>query len=658
MSIISTLDLVGLLAAFFSCFFLFTPLRKNISKEEKVIIALACIITAVVNGYNFWSWFGEDATAIIQENWGDYLQILQPAIWGVFFYVVVQIAQRKELEESRRGLRSIIENMPVILQAFDDNGNILAWNKKAEEASGRSFEAIKKDRNALHKVFPNKTDREKLISECENSGGDYENRVRTMQGAHGLRKISWSNISKRFPIPGWSNWGVGLDITEQLMAQHELERMATYDELTQLPNRTLLRDRLQHALRSSKRNKQMGALLMLDLDHFKMVNDQYGHPVGDKLLQSVGDRISRRIKSTDTIARFSGDEFVILLDRIRDFGEAATIAERVLNCLSAPSFELNGNKVHINASIGITVFPDDNDCADELIKNMDLALYAAKESGRNSYQFYSKKMHKKLRQQHRISEQLRNAIEENKLTLHYQPQISILGERLSGAEALVRWPSFENGSMSPAVFVPIAENTGLMPAMGSWIIESAFSQAGKWKSNAVNFPIAINLSVLQFYQNNLLEFLDEKIEQYNITPSLIDFEITESAVMRNADSAIETMRSLNKRGFSISLDDFGTGYSSLSYLKKFPVNKLKIDQSFVKNLNTSKKDAAIVNAIIQLGHSLDLKVIAEGVETKSQLQKLGNSGCDEVQGFYYSKPLSAAEFDSYITSSKYERSMG
>ncbi|HSX85088.1 MAG TPA: EAL domain-containing protein, partial [Cellvibrio sp.] len=640
MLMISLLDGIGMLAALGAAVLMLTSWRQRLATEEKWLIALIGCITAVVNGISFWSWLGLGVHMDIEENLGDYLQILQPMLWGMFFYVVVQSVQRRTLEKSRQQMRDLVENMPVILHAYDAEGRILAWNRHAEQVSGFSKEEVMGNNAALPRMFPDAEYREQLLQECRNGGASYQHRIRPLLSKqHYEHQVAWYNISQTVPINGWANWGIGLDMTEQMVAQKELEHMATHDELTSLPNRALLRDRLSHALTDVRRNNRRGALLLLDLDHFKMVNDSHGHPVGDQLLREVGTRLSGCLKATDTLARLGGDEFVILLERIERPEEAALVAQRLLNALVNKPFFLFGNEIRVRTSIGITVFPDDDVRLDELMKNVDLALYAAKQGGRNGYHFYSRVMHNKLRWQHRVSEKLRSALESESFSLHYQPQISVDNRAVVGVEALLRWNAFDEVPLSPAAFIPIAENMGLMPSLGKWVVEAACRQAAVWQGRFAKMPVAINLSSIQLYQPDLVENLLAVMREQNVDPENIEFEITESAVMRNMDNAIATMRRLRQEGFHISLDDFGTGYSSLSYLKRFPVGKLKIDQSFVKGIETDPVDAAIVRSVINLGHSLNMKVLAEGVETQGQLERLGEEGCDYIQGFYYSRPL-------------------
>ena len=649
---ISLLDGVGTLAALGAAILMLVFWRQRLAVEERWLIGLIGCATAVVNGMSFWSWLGLDIDMDKEENLGDYLQILQPILWGMFFYVVVQAAQRRALEKSRQQMRDLVENMPVILHAYDTEGRVLAWNRHAEGVSGFSRDEVMGNNAVLRQMFPDEKYCTQLLQECRSGGASYRHRIRPLLSKQGYEhQVAWYNISQQVPISGWANWGIGLDMTEQVVAQQELEHMATHDELTGLPNRTLLRDRLKQALVDVQRNQRRGALLQLDLDHFKMVNDSHGHPAGDQLLREVGSRLSSSLKSTDTLARLGGDEFVVLLERIGRPDEAAMVAERLLNALLNKPFVLFGNEIRVRTSIGITVFPDDDMRLDELMKNVDLALYAAKQRGRNGYHFYSRAMHNKLRWQHRVSEKLRSALDTGSFSLEYQPQVRVGDCSVVGVEALLRWNEFDEVPLSPAAFIPIAENMGLMPALGKWVVESACRQAAAWQTRFEKMSVAINLSSVQLYQADLIDNLLAVMREQNVNPENIEFEITESAVMRNMDNAIATMRRLRQEGFHISLDDFGTGYSSLSYLKRFPVGKLKIDQSFVKGIETDPVDAAIIRSVINLGHSLNMKVLAEGVETHGQLERLGDEGCDYIQGFYYSKPLAADSVEAYMSGS-------
>ena len=648
MRMISLLDLAGCLAAAIALILLLVYRHRHLAASEAWIIGAVCTMTVLINAIGFASWAGQSTAMDIAENWGDFLQILQPALWGMFFYVVVQSAQRRELQASRQRMKDLVENMPVMLNAYDSNGRIMAWNRTAQEISGYTKSELQQDPDALAKLFPESQSRDQVLMECLQGGGDYQHHVLPLNGKQEERQIAWYNISRRFPINGWANWSIGLDMTDQIAAQKQLEHLATHDELTGLANRALLQDRLHHALASSQRKQTMGALLMLDLDHYKLVNDMHGHPVGDQLLREVAHRLQMCLKSTDTLARIGGDEFMILLEGIHSAEDAGRVAERLLQALGSEPFHLFGNSVHTRASIGITLFPDDDIRLDELLKNVDLALYTAKQNGRNTYHFYSRSLHSEFRWQHLVTEKLRTAIAADQLQLHFQPQVLLSGKTVSGVEALLRWPSFEQGALSPAVFIPIAEKMGLMPALGQWVVRHAFAQAAHLQHGGRAITTGVNLSAVQLYQPNLADFLQETLEFWQLNPEYIDLEITESAVMRNADNAIAAMKQLRDRGFHISLDDFGTGYSSLSYLKRFPVSRIKIDQSFVQGMETSASDIAIVRNVIRLGHDLGLQLVAEGVETEKQWQLLENEGCDIVQGFYFSKPLDGQRLGEFL----------
>ena len=644
---ISLLDFIGAITSVFALLFLVSYKGKQLPFEERWILIAICVLTAIVNGLSVVIWIGIPNGPELAETWTDFIQILQPVMWGLLFFTVVQLGQQRELLSSQEKMRALVENMPVILHAYDRDGKLLAWNRYAEEVMGLDKNDIFEKNDAILKLFVDPEVRDQLMQECASFGGDFRHRIRTMQCGDGNREIAWYNISRRFPISSWANWCIGLDMTDQLRAQRQLEHLATHDELTRLPNRTLLRSRLERALADCDRNGAVGALLMIDLDHFKMINDSFGHPAGDELLRQVSNRMRECLKSTDTLSRFSGDEFVILLENIYKTQNAVNVANRVINELCRQPFDIFNNQIRVQCSIGITVFPEDDSRIDELMKNMDLALYAAKEQGRNNYHLYSRSMHQKLRRQHEIAEKLREAIDRNELELYYQPQINAAGS-LVGVEALIRWPGYDQGRVSPAIFIPIAEATGMMPLVGQWVVRQAFLQTLEWQSLGHNFYTAINLSPLQLYQSNIKEVLLSELEKVNLAPECIELEITESTAMRNLDSAIDIMRSLRNIGFNIALDDFGTGYSSLSNLKRFPINTMKIDRSFIKDIVTNEIDKSIVHNVIQMAHSLNFKTVAEGVETKEQQQLLLNEGCDILQGYLFARPMPAIDISKFI----------
>ena len=430
---------------------------------------------------------------------------------------------------------------------------------------------------------------------------------------------------------------------EHEAAEKQLEFLAHHDVLTRLPNRLLLRDRFDQAVAQAERDHTGVAVLFLDLDNFKQVNDTLGHNYGDRLLVSVVERLRSCLRDTDTISRQGGDEFVVVLPHLHDLAIIAGIAHNIVEAFGNP-FEIESYSVNTTFSIGVSVYPDDGREFDTLLKNADTALYQAKDSGRDTYRFFAEKMNLDAQEQLHLQGQLRNAIKNQEFLLHYQPQIDIGSGRIIGAEALVRWQHPERGLIPPGKFIPLAERSGHVIQMGEWVLNEACRQAQIWHESGQPLVMAVNLSALQFKRGNLLETVANALKRSGLPANMLELELTESILLQDVDVAIKTLHSLKEMGVKLSIDDFGTGYSSLSYLKRLAVNKLKIDQSFVRDLVEEADSAAIVRAIIQLGHTLQLTVIAEGVETDAQLAYLQNYGCDEAQGYLFSRPIPATEF--------------
>lgn len=430
---------------------------------------------------------------------------------------------------------------------------------------------------------------------------------------------------------------------EHEAAEKQLEFLAHHDMLTGLPNRLLLRDRFEQATAQADRDHAGVAVLFLDLDNFKQVNDTLGHDCGDQLLVSVVERLRGSLRDTDTISRQGGDEFIVLLPHLRDVGIISGIAQNIIEMFSSP-FEIENYSINASFSIGICLYPDDGREFGTLLKKADTALYQAKDSGRDTYRFYSENMSIDVQEQLNLQGQLRNAVRNREFLLHYQPQIDVDSGRIVGAEALVRWQHPDMGLVPPGKFIPLAERSGLIVPMGEWVLNEACRQAQSWRENGRPLLVAVNLSALQFKRGNLLETVAGALKQSGLPPDHLELELTESILLQDVDVVIGTLHSLKEMGVKLSIDDFGTGYSSLSYLKRLAVDKLKIDQSFVRDLTEDSDSAAIVRAIIQLGHTLQLSVIAEGVENDAQLAFLRSYGCNEVQGYFFSRPVPAAEF--------------
>jgi diguanylate cyclase (GGDEF)-like protein/PAS domain S-box-containing protein len=437
------------------------------------------------------------------------------------------------------------------------------------------------------------------------------------------------------------------DITRRKAAERRIQFLAHHDVLTDLPNRALMYDRLEVALAQAHRHGHGVAALFIDLDRVKVVNDTLGHAAGDRLLQEVATRLCRCTREGDTVARLGGDEFMVVLPNLGDPQGAAAVAEKVLESLARP-MPLDGQEIFISASIGISLFPADAKDAEDLLRNADAAMYSAKRLGGNNYQFYTADLNAQMQERLAIEHGLRVALQRSELHLVYQPKIDLLSRRIIGVEALVRWHHPSLGPISPERFIPIAEETGLIVPIGEWVLRTACQKIRDWRDQGIELPVAVNLSARQFRQRNLAQTINAILSETGIPPACLEIEITESDVMENAESAIATLDQLKARGINISIDDFGTGYSSLSYLKRFPLDILKIDRSFVRDIAIDSDDAAIVEAIIALARSLDIKVVAEGVESESQVAFLSRSGCDFAQGFLFSPPVTAEEIPALL----------
>ncbi|PHM18532.1 MAG: GGDEF domain-containing protein [Sulfuricurvum sp. PD_MW2] len=437
------------------------------------------------------------------------------------------------------------------------------------------------------------------------------------------------------------------DITEKKRAAERIHYLANYDLLTGLPNRSQLNDRIQYALNDAKRNAGEIALLFLDLDRFKDINDTLGHSIGDLLLRELAKRVKKLLREEDTLSRLGGDEFIFMLPHTSTQG-AAFVAEKILDVLTQ-SFDINENELNVTASIGIAIYPYDGSDPDTLTKNADAAMYEAKQKGRNNYQFFTKAMQENASKNLQLINGLRHAVEKNQLSIMYQPQIAIAENKIIGLEALVRWEHPEFGNIPPSEFIPLAEDSGLILSIGEWVLRRTVEQAKKWLDAGLpETIIAVNLSAVQFRHPHLPEIVTSILEEFDLPSKYLELELTEAVAMHDPQSVISMMDRLHAKGIRMSIDDFGTGYSSLSYIKKFKVYKLKIDQSFIADISDDLEDKAIVKAIIRMAHSLGLRVIAEGVETTDQLAFLKEELCDEVQGYLYSKPLRANDYELFV----------
>jgi diguanylate cyclase (GGDEF)-like protein/PAS domain S-box-containing protein len=434
----------------------------------------------------------------------------------------------------------------------------------------------------------------------------------------------------------------------QKAAEAQIQQLAHFDPLTGLPNRLLLQDRCIQALSLAERSHQSVALMFIDLDHFKNINDSLGHQVGDEVLVELSKRLKTHVREEDTVARLGGDEFILLIPNADSLG-AAHVAEKLIEAAMLP-LNVGHHELTVTPSIGIAIYPKDGTDLDSLSKCADAAMYRAKEDGRNSYRFFTSELQAVSDRTLMLDNALRRALERDQLTLQYQPQIDLHTNQIIGAEALLRWHHPELGPVSPAEFIPIAESSGLILPIGEWVVRTAVKQLAQWlKSGMQPLTMSVNLSAVQFRHADLPDLVSRILSDAGLPPHLLELELTEGVAMSNPLKAIAVMDDLHQRGIRLSIDDFGTGYSSLSYLKRFKIYKLKIDQSFVREITTDPDDKAIVGAIISLASSMGMKTIAEGVETGGQLEFLRSEGCDEVQGYYFSRPLTPSDFERFAS---------
>jgi len=584
--------------------------------------------------------------------------------------IIQDISERKQaaaaLADQKEFADSLVRNSAVPTFVINTDRKVLIWNRACEELSGiRAEEMLGSDRawQAFYKT-KNPVLAEIIIDGTPDKRPDcYLEFGKSSFIPEGLQAEGWYdnlNGMDRYlafnAAPVRNHKGELLavietfeDITERKRYEEQLEYQANHDGLTSLPNRNLLVDRIQQALLMSQRNGHQVAVFFIDLDNFKFINDSLGHDIGDTLLKIAADRLLASVRAANTVARQGGDEFVIMISDPRIADVADRIAADILEAISQP-FRINEHELVITCSIGISISPRDGDTVQNLIRNADLAMYQAKEQGRNRAHFYTGEMNTRSLTRMTMEKHLRRALERNELYLCYQPKVSLHSGQITGMEALVRWQSPELGLVSPAGFIPLAEETGLIEPIGEWVLETACRQNRAWQAAGLTpIPVAVNLSACQFRQKHLVRIVERILRESHLAPHFLELEITESLVMQNLDRVTTMLNELKGLGASLSMDDFGTGYSSLSYLKRFPFNTLKIDQSFVRDITSEPDSAAIAKTIIAMAHNLRLKVIAEGVETAGQLNYLRMHHCDEIQGYLFSKPLISEDFAQLLS---------
>ena len=558
-----------------------------------------------------------------------------------YAFAALQQKTKEKLELSAK----VFEQSQEGIMICDQDNHIISVNQAFFKITGYSESEVQGKDPKLLKSGLQDIDFYRRLWKSLNTSGFWQGEIWN-RNKRGEIFPEWLTISVVYDEKGKviNYIGIFSDLSKHKEAEQRIEHMAHYDPLTDLPNRILLKARIDHEIVVAKRHNLMMAILFIDLDHFKYINDSLGHAVGDKLLIEVSRRLLASVREEDTVSRLGGDEFTLQLCNTGKQG-AAAVAKKITNALSRP-FHIENKLLHVTPSIGISLFPDHGRDYDTLTQNADTAMYQAKRHGRNQYQFFTAEMQQYSHRRLMVENDLRQALERDELILHYQPQVAADSSEIIGAEALIRWQHAQWGHVSPAEFIPIAEDSGLIMPIGDWVLEQAVAQAKRWQT--AGYPaitVAVNLSLAQFRDKKLFDKVTELLDKYQLPPELLELELTESIAMHNVESAIEITRRLQRLGILLSIDDFGTGYSSLSYLQRFAVHKLKIDQSFSRKMLENQESENIVDAIISLAKNLNLKTIAESVETEQQLNLLKQKQCDEIQGYYFSKPVPADQFE-------------
>lgn len=570
-------------------------------------------------------------------------------ILGIYANRIAMEQARKMADKELNLAASVFDKSAEAILITDQQGSILRVNPAFERITGYGAE---------ESIGNNP----RMLQSSHHGANFYEELWRDLLAEGSWQGEIWNRRKNGDVFPVWQTItavhdnqgqviqyiGIFSDITEKKLSEERIFHLAHFDVLTDLPNRAAFQNHLDQAILHAQRKDGQLALLFLDLDHFKLINDTAGHPAGDELLMQVSKRIQSLLRGDDIVARLGGDEFTVLLSEMESSNAVALVAEKIIHAMGQP-FQLAQDEEVIGVSIGISTYPDDGEDGATLLKNADVAMYQAKAQGRNNYQFFTREMNARAQQRRALESDMRHALENGEFLLHYQPQICIASGEIFGVEALVRWQHPEHGLISPVTFIPVAEDTGLIVPLGEWIMREACSQQKQWLDAGLPaLRMAVNVSARQFMGQGLVNMVRRIVEHTGINPVMLELELTESILMDNLEQTIQVLHQLCDMRVSLAIDDFGTGYSSMAYLKRFPIHRLKIDRSFVRDLATDADDAAIVSATIAMAHNLHLTVIAEGVETEQQLQFLKDCGCEELQGYYFSKPLPADELERLI----------
>jgi diguanylate cyclase (GGDEF)-like protein/PAS domain S-box-containing protein len=570
----------------------------------------------------------------------------KPYLMGIFR----DITERKKAEDALRQSATVFESSHDGVMITDLDGRILAVNLSFLKTTGYTEEEVLgQSPRILHSGRQSKDFYQSMWANIKEAGywhGEIWNRRK-----NGEIYPEWLTISAVKNTQGVTTHYVGIssDLSRLKQSETQLEHLAHYDPLTNLPNRLLVQSHLAHALTQAQRDRRQVGVLYLDLDRFKNINDSLGYPLGDELLIALTKRLDSRIRSVDMLARLGGDEFLLVLEHIEGPEGAVSVARTLLELLAQPFLLSGGQEVHIGASIGISVSPDDGSSADQLVQHADAAMHQAKKQGRNTYRFYTDALTRAASEHLELENRLRHAITANQLRVYYQPQVDIATGRFIGAEALVRWQDPDRGLIPPAHFIPLAEETGLIGAIGEWVLKETCMQGVRWlKSGLPSLTLAVNLSPHQFLSGNIPELVSKVLAETGFPADRLELELTESALMEQQEDAVKMLHLLRAQGIRLAIDDFGTGYSSLSYLKRFPLDTLKIDKSFVDDIPFHQDDMEIAATVIAMGHILGFKVLAEGVETVEQLAFLQAKGCNMYQGYLASPPVSAEAFEKLL----------
>lgn len=558
-------------------------------------------------------------------------------------------ASHEDLRASAQQFKAVTELQHDALVQINDDGLIMTLNRSGEQMFGWREDEVRGQH--FRCLLPWDPRTEALQSDPDDT--------QSSRAASRILELSAHRRDGReFPadvsVSYWHGSMGGIyniqvsDVTERRRAEEQVRLLATHDTLTGLPNRALFNDRLQQAALHSLRTRSSLALLFLDLDHFKLANDSLGHSIGDSLLRAVATRLRACVQATDTVARLGGDEFAVLLPDLDDAASAAAVATSIIDAIGKP-FDVEGQRIQVGVSVGVTLCPNDDRDAEQLLRKADLAMYHAKAEGRNTYRFYTERLHVELLERKALMDELARALQRREFVLHYQPILTLADGRVESVEALLRWNHPALGQVAPDRFIPLAEMSGLIVGIGQWVIDEALRTLAQWdREGAPPLRVAINLSLAQFRDPGLLDGLQSALAQHQIAPARVDLELTETVLMHDRDSGIATMRALRQIGVGLAIDDFGTGYSSLAHLKQFPVQKLKIDKSFVHDVAEDPESAAICRAVVGLGLNLGLQLVAEGVESAADLALVRDLKCEYAQGFYFSRPLPRAQVLDWI----------